>query len=108
SGFGAITPATGRKILVAAHSRLPSTTKIAAQPGTGIERELMAMKAAIGIRLAPAQNKRLAGICVNPAIGVDASKSRAPIAAHVTASSVSRGFNEESLLLFVMLFLLRG
>jgi hypothetical protein len=69
-------------------------------------RELIAMKAAMGIRLAPAQNRRLVGICVNSAIGAEPGRRSAPIAAHVAASSASKGFNEESLLI-VMMFLVR-
>src|SRR6185312_17258083 len=101
SEFGAINPAAGRKILAATHERLPTTTNVTAQPGTGVVRALIAMKAAIGIRLAPAQNRRSAGISVTPATGVEPSRRTAPIAAHVAASSASRCLSEECLLFVI-------
>src|SRR6185312_13462717 len=107
SEFGANNHSTGRKILAATHERLPTTTNRAAQPVTGLMRELIAMKAAMGIRLAPAQNRRPAGICVNPAIGTEPSRRSTPIAAQVAASSASKSFSEENESRFVMVFLIR-
>src|SRR5690606_8053369 len=57
SAFGAIKPAAGIRMLAAAHNRLPNMTRVEAQRGTAENCELTAMKVAIGIRLAPAQNR---------------------------------------------------
>src|SRR5690606_7152178 len=100
-------PAIGNRMLVTAQSKLPDMTRVDAQRGTGENCEVTAMKAAIGIRLAPAQNKSPAGICVTAATGLDPRRSAAPIARHVAASIASSLFNVECMLLFVMMVLFR-